>query len=133
MPGRYLVDGGLVNVVPVGTCREMGAEYVVAVNVMPDPAQTAQGTEEYPEGGPAKGSGGVRSRPRKAAAPNMVRVLVQSVSITGYRVAMDNLRAADLAISVETGGIGFFQFDREAEAVEAGEQAARRALKKAGL
>lgn len=131
--GRYLVDGGLVNVVPVSTCREVGAEYVVAVNVMPDPAQTALSTEEYPDGAAAKGGRGVRSRPRKAAAPNVVKVLVQSVSITGYRVAKDNLRAADLAISVETGDIGFFQFDREAEAVEAGEQAARRALKKAGL
>ena len=133
--GRYLVDGGLVNVVPVSTCREMGADYVVAVNVMPDPAQAALQTEQNPEGALAKGGRGVRSRPRppKAAAPNVVKVLVQSVSITGYRVAMENLRGADLAISIETGDIGYFQFDREAEAVAAGEEAARRALKEAGL
>jgi len=36
--GRYLVDGGLVNVVPVSVCRDLGADFVVGVNVIPDPA-----------------------------------------------------------------------------------------------
>lgn len=31
--GRYLVDGGLVNPVPVSLCRAMGAELVIAVNL----------------------------------------------------------------------------------------------------
>jgi NTE family protein len=36
--GRYLVDGGLVNVVPVSVCRDLGADFVIGVNVIPDPA-----------------------------------------------------------------------------------------------
>jgi predicted acylesterase/phospholipase RssA len=36
--GRYLVDGGLVNVVPVSVCRDMGADFVIGVNAIPDPA-----------------------------------------------------------------------------------------------
>ena len=36
--GRYLVDGGLINAVPVSVCREMGAEYVIGVNVIPEPS-----------------------------------------------------------------------------------------------
>lgn len=32
--GRYLVDGGLVNVVPVSVCRDMGADFVIGVNVI---------------------------------------------------------------------------------------------------
>ncbi len=39
--GRHLVDGGLVNEVPVSTCRHMGAEYVIGINVIPDPAKVA--------------------------------------------------------------------------------------------
>ena len=31
--GRYLVDGGLVNPVPVSLCRAMGADVVIAVNL----------------------------------------------------------------------------------------------------
>lgn len=36
--GRYLVDGGLVNVVPVSVCRDMGAEFIIGINVIPDPS-----------------------------------------------------------------------------------------------
>jgi NTE family protein len=36
--GRYLVDGGLVNAVPVSVCRDLGADYVIGVNAIPDPA-----------------------------------------------------------------------------------------------
>lgn len=39
--GRHLVDGGLVNEVPVSTCRQMGADYVIGVNVIPEPARVA--------------------------------------------------------------------------------------------
>ncbi len=35
--GRYLVDGGLVNVVPVSVCRDLGADFVIGVNAIPDP------------------------------------------------------------------------------------------------
>lgn len=33
--GRYLVDGGLVNPVPVSVLKNMGADFIIAVNVMP--------------------------------------------------------------------------------------------------
>ena len=34
--GRYLVDGGLTTPVPVEVVRQMGADFVIAVNVNPD-------------------------------------------------------------------------------------------------
>ena len=34
--GRYLVDGGLVNPVPVSVLKKMGADFIIAVNVLPD-------------------------------------------------------------------------------------------------
>jgi len=39
MDNRYLVDGGLVNPVPVSVAREMGADLVIAVNVIPPVAR----------------------------------------------------------------------------------------------
>jgi NTE family protein len=135
--GRYLVDGGLVNMVPVSTCRNMGAEYVVGVNVIPDPAGLIHEAENDQEDDEREESArGLRSRKSKEAksgAPNVVKVLIQSLYIPGYRIAMGNLEAADLAISPEVGGIGFFQFDKEVEAIEAGETAARKALAEAGI
>jgi len=34
--GRWLVDGGLVNPVPVSLCRAMGADFIIAVNLGED-------------------------------------------------------------------------------------------------
>lgn len=135
--GRYLVDGGLVNMVPVSTCREMGAEYVVGVNVIPDPAgrihepESGQGEDEQGTGVREPPPG--KSRQPRPGAPNVVKVLIQSLYIPGYRIAMENLGDADLAICPEVGNIGFFQFDKEVEAIEAGERAARAALEEVGL
>ena len=33
---RYLVDGGLVNPVPVNVVKDMGADFIIAVNVIPE-------------------------------------------------------------------------------------------------
>jgi NTE family protein len=137
--GRYLVDGGLVNMVPVSTCRDMGAEYVIGVNVIPDPAglirepETDQGEDGDEQQESARESRPRKSKPAKPRAPNVVKVLIQSLYIPGHRIAMENLEGADLAISPELGDIGFFQFDKEVEAIEAGERAARKALQEAGI
>jgi NTE family protein len=106
--GRYLVDGGLVNEVPVGLCRQLGAGYVIGVNVNPDPSKMTDQT--------------------CAKAPGFVEVLTQATLIAGYRLAMEDIRGADLAIHPEVGTIGFWQFHNAAEAIAIGERAARSAL-----
>jgi NTE family protein len=140
MRGRYLVDGGVVNAVPVSTCREMGAEYVVGVNVIPDPADLIHKRENDQEDGhddeqevSAREPRSRKLKQSKSSAPNMVKVLTQSLYISGYRIAMENLEDADLAISPKVGDIGFLQFDKEVECIEAGERAARMALEEAGI
>lgn len=135
--GRYLVDGGLVNMVPVSICRQMGADYVVGVNVIPDPSrlihQPEHETDDGEEGASSREGRQRRSRQRRSMAPNVVKVLIQSLYIPGYRIAMENLKDADLAINPEVGEIGFFQFDKGDDAIEAGEIAARKALEEAGI
>jgi len=37
--GDFLVDGGLVNPVPVDCVREMGADFIIAVNILPSPGR----------------------------------------------------------------------------------------------
>ena len=52
--GRHLVDGGLVNEVPVSVCRELGAEFVIGVNVIPEPSKmilTKKKRQKTPESG----------------------------------------------------------------------------------
>jgi NTE family protein len=133
--GRYLVDGGLVNEVPVSVCHQLGAEYVVGVNVIPNPASMLAGpwSQRRWVRGKESAAATAGAKKRKSEAPgrgrpNVVQVLSQSLLIPGYRIAMQDLAEADLAISPAVGGIGFFDFDRAAEAIAAGEEAARKAL-----
>lgn len=70
---RYLVDGGLVNPVPVSVLRRMGADVIIAVNVTPDPAvrvQTAEGLKR----------------------PNIINIIMQSIYISSYLLVASCLR-----------------------------------------
>jgi NTE family protein len=178
--GRYLVDGGLINTVPVSVCRDMGAEYVIGVNVIPKPGQaicdpereekyeaceTSSVEEDSDRVMAAKHGSTPRARieemneaikvfflshrrkddsgklkrdvktksersPRlRAGSPRLADVLSQSLTITEYWIAAENMKGADLAISPDVGHVGFWQFYRAAEAIAAGEEAARLALK----
>lgn len=106
--GRYLVDGGLVNEVPVGLCRALGAAYVIGVNVNPEPARMTSKSSSRP--------------------PGITEILTQSVVIAGYHLAKENMREADLAISPSVESVGFWQFQRAADCIRTGEEAACQAL-----
>jgi len=41
---RWLVDGGLVNPVPVSVCRALGADFVIAVNLNSETKRMARRT-----------------------------------------------------------------------------------------
>ena len=135
--GRYMVDGGLVNEVPVRTCRDLGAEYVVGVNVIPDPSSMVASLEHRRTARRVRSematAGIEKRRLLKQRGPNLVKVLTQSLIIPGYRLAMENLSEADLSISPAVGAIGFFQFDKAQEAIALGEEAAKATLERAGF
>ncbi|MCD6541031.1 patatin-like phospholipase family protein [Candidatus Bipolaricaulota bacterium] len=55
---RILVDGGLVEPLPVRVCRELGAEIVIGVDIVPrPPADHPGGTAHLAPAGPAAGGG----------------------------------------------------------------------------
>jgi len=103
---RYLVDGGLVNPVPVSTVRKMGADFVIAVNVVPPM--------------------GVKSRrkSKKTKQPGMFHVMLQSIYIASYAVVKTDLEKADIVIEPQLPNIGFGDFHRTRECIEQGELAA---------
>ena len=178
---RYLVDGGLVNEVPVSVCREMGADFVIGVNVIPEPGSSLRKSEPdkspqthqlsnrgstVDEGGldtpsdqpgrslrarlddiessirtflqlhqsrepesslkPADSLQAEKARHPHVKSPSLIEVLSHTVTIAEYRVAVENLKGADVAISPDTGDIGFWHFEKAAQAISVGEQATRR-------
>ncbi|MCP3445230.1 patatin-like phospholipase family protein [Bradyrhizobium sp. CCGUVB14] len=146
---RWLVDGALVNPVPVSAARALGAEIVIAVNLSTDvfthsttiyqhgavPAPVAQVTEEAP----AK-----RRFPRFFSAEKTVkreffgsagRPGISSVMIDAFNIMQDRITRArlagdppDLLITPRVGQFGWFDFHRAEELIAHGTRAAERAL-----
>jgi len=100
--GRLLVDGGVLNNVPVDVARKMGAEVVIAVNL---------------------GAG------RKAAQVNNVfDAIVQSLQLMAIESTEARLREADVVIQPAVSHIGAIDFSRKKELLTLGIQAAEQAL-----
>ncbi len=104
--GRYLVDGELVNPVPVNILKRMGADFIIAVNVIPSPAARVQ-----QEG--------------KLRKPNIISVAMQSIYISSYLLVASCLDGADIVIEPQVAHIGTGDFHRTQEYILQGEQAAQ--------
>jgi NTE family protein len=111
--GRYLVDGGLTTPVPVEVVRQMGADFVIAVNVNPDVVDRQS----------------IKTSPQKPdKAPNIFQVLIQSIYITTNSLARTNLENADVVIEPDIADISASEFIRTPELIDLGEAAALAAL-----
>jgi NTE family protein len=96
--GHTYVDGGLVAPVPVRFAKEMGAEFIIAVNI--SSATEAQATA------------------------SSLDVLMQTFTIMGQRLNQHELKDADIVITPALGTMGSADFNGRNLAVLAGEQAA---------
>ena len=106
--GRYLVDGGLVNPVPVSVVKKMGADFIIAVDVTPDKKERANYlTREEP--------------PRE---PGLFQVMAQSIYISTYLTAKAASEGADISIHPHLTQIGPGEFHRVRECILEGELSA---------
>jgi len=112
--GQYLVDGALVNPVPVRILREMGADLVIAVNVVPYIGDRVQKAEAKNLKSPKE--------------PNILSVLIRMIYIMGYQAALAGLREADIVVAPSVAHIRPDSFNRARECIIQGERAAQRAV-----
>ena len=143
---RWLVDGGLVNPVPVSLCRAMGAERVIAVDLIADllnrrAADLQTGDEpnridktfsrlqEIPW--LASLGDGLMNRTQQwmndlmdtsDALPSLVDVIAQSVYIMQVRITRARMAGdpPDVLLAPRLGHIRLMEFHRAAEAIEEG-------------
>ena len=144
--GRWLIDGALVNPIPVSVCRAHGARIVIAVNLSNDIfskgavihdqgafgdalalAESVEGTELVGTNGRAA----VHLLHRQIfgrtnGAPGMSAVMMDAINITQDRIARSRLAGdpPDITIGPKLGDIGLFDFHRACEAIELGARAA---------
>jgi NTE family protein len=150
--GRTLVDGALVNPVPVSVCLAMGASMVIAVNLNADLVGRAKvpGTQfqravgfdvmDYvspPQNGSGNGNGrfGFHSVlgkifGRGTDLPSVFGVMTSSLGIILDRLTRSRLAGdpPDIHIAPRLGHIGLMEFDRADELIQLGYDATVQAL-----
>ena len=145
---RWLVDGALVNPVPVSAARALGAEIVIAANLSSD--VFTHSTTIYAHGAlSAPADAGAEQPPRrrfgKFFSPERTvkreffggggRPGISSVMVDAFNIMQDRITRArlagdppDLLISPRVGQIGWFDFHRAADLIEFGARSAERAI-----
>jgi len=146
--GRWLVDGALVNPVPVSVCRALGARVVIAVNlhtdafgrgstvVHPLPAFPSDELPAYnTEDSDVRGGWfGMRDLiagqflGRGDGLPGISGVMMEAFNIIQDRIARSRLAGdpPDIVIGPRVGNIGLFDFHRAEEAIAIGYETGRR-------
>ncbi len=139
--GRWLIDGGVVNPVPVSVCRAMGAERIIAVNLNGDivgkhlrkhrqQAQQRGLFEQWLE----RVDSGWRNRmlemlgavnghhAAETGGPDMFEVLAGSINIMQDRITRSRMAGdpPDVLLSPRLAQLGLLEFDRAAEGIEEG-------------
>jgi len=109
--GRYLVDGGLVNPVPVSTVKRMGADFIIAVNVIPDVTERADRLK--------------KERTEVPREPNIINIIMQSIYIGTYSLVRSSLEEADIVIEPHVVHFGAGDFHRARELILQGHLAAQ--------
>jgi len=146
--GRWLMDGALVNPIPVSVCRALGARLVIAVNLSNDifsrggvihdyeafvePLAVAESAESMELVG-SNGRAAVHLLHRQIfgrrnGAPGISAVMMDAINITQDRIARSRLAGdpPDITIGPKLGDIGLFDFHRACEAIELGARAAEK-------
>jgi NTE family protein len=137
--GRYLVDGSVVNPIPVSLCRAMGADIVVAVDLGSDLVGRYVGEDDRaPTPTGARGIIG-RVLPRfnkpsdkqaESAAPALLETLMGSINIMQLRIARSRLAGEppDVLLTPRLGHLGLLDYHRAAIAIAEGREAVTRML-----
>lgn len=94
-----LVDGAVVGRLPVDVLKEMGAEFIIAVDV-----------KSWPSG--------------RHEVNNIYEIIMQSIDILENEACKTNLNLADIIITPDVTGISVADFRRARECIEAGRKAA---------
>lgn len=147
--GRFLVDGGLVNPIPVNVARAMGAELIVAVDVNHDTLRArpylsrdqAEPADVPPQERqedlailerltanirvPSWASLVSQEKHAEGKLPSLLETVVSSLAVSA--VAIGELRLAadrpDVLVQPRVGHVRFLDLHRAEEAIEAGYEA----------
>ena len=106
--GRYLVDGGLVDPVPVSVLKDMGADFIIAVNVAPH--MSTRQERIYPGKNNAEEASAIKE-------PNILNIIMKMSAIANSQIVEASLEGADVIIEPRLAGIGLGDFSHIEECI----------------
>lgn len=109
--GKYLVDGSLVNPVPISVLKSNGMDFIIAVNVIPDPTERRREVSDQDM--------------VTFKDPNIFNVIMQSMQIAQCVLLRSSLQVADIVLRPRVAHIGVADFRKASECITQGEIAAK--------
>jgi NTE family protein len=100
--GKLLVDGGVVDNIPISVAREMGADIVIAVDI----------SEQV----------------TNFNITNLIDVMLQAITIMGAENAKEKKKGADVLIAPKVGSVGMLDFTQKKYCMQAGIEATQAAM-----
>lgn len=143
---RWLIDGALVNPVPVSVCRAFGARLVIAVNLHADVygkinlAEGQRFEQEDNNSIPTTLAETIKTSPQRILmkqlfgtgkkAPGVGTVMLGALNIVMDRLGRSRMAGdpPDVLVAPRVGHISLLDFDRAGETIELGRQAFKQAL-----
>jgi NTE family protein len=115
--GMLLVDGSMLNNLPVDVMKKKGGGFILAVDVS-QPNQTPPDSHPTREHKQPPAS----LKRRKEAAPGIIDVITRSLCLGGAKSVQENRYLADVYIKPPLGKFGFLEFDALDELVVMGRE-----------
>jgi NTE family protein len=141
--GRYLIDGSVVNPVPVSLCRSMGAEVVIAVSLSSEVCgrfmREQQGSAAPPDYHHRlvnmllprhRDQPGTNKDSDTVAQPAMLETVLGAIDIMQAHIARSRLAGEppDVLLTPHLGQMGSYEYHRAAPAIDEGRDAVARVL-----
>ncbi|MBF0569839.1 MAG: patatin-like phospholipase family protein [Candidatus Omnitrophica bacterium] len=138
--GQMIVDGGVLNPLPVNVLRQMGIRKIIAVNVLPSPEDVCRGEKQAAERREQLSRISLFRHPWKvlafrlemlagrALSPNIADVVVRSSQSAQYVFAKESGRQADVLIAPDLGGFQWFELYEAEALIQCGYDAAMRQI-----
>ena len=138
--GDLVVDGGIINPIPISALTKMGIKKVIAVNVFPSPQdvglsiefKSRRMEEEKKQAGKkglfAKIKYNLGASFNKILFPNILDIIVNSIQTLEFVIAEQDCRRANIVIRPIGVGVDWIEFFKADELIKIGEEETRKSL-----
>ncbi|PCI40720.1 MAG: hypothetical protein COB53_00050 [Elusimicrobia bacterium] len=132
--GRFLVDGGLVDPVPVKVVSQMGADILISVNLTMPAGERKSALRKRREGGGRLSLDLAQLKdltlPTALQSPNMLQVLFQTIYTMEYEIAKSRSGLSHVNIHPDLSRFSWTEMHRAKEIIAAGEEVAATVIPK---